>query len=134
MTDHLTKSSSSHYGLAGCPLSNGIDAFLPMLTSETELLTDYLSDDTIVCLIEPQWLKRDASHMHEQMQELYQEKLDESYFVVPPDKLLVPVETLSAEIEKYPIISSSLASTHEISDDKLVPLPFRDEAACLTIW
>ena len=124
MTQHLLKSTSSHYGLAGCPLSNGIDAFLPILTPETELLTDYLSDDTIVCLIEPEWQKREALHTHEQMQELYQQKLDESLFVVPPDKLLAPFETLSAEIKRYPIISSSLASPHEITDDKLVPLPF----------
>ena len=131
MTDHLTKSISSHYGLAGCPLSNGIDAFLPMLTPETELLTDYLSDDTIVCLIEPQWQKREAAHMHEQMEELYQQKLDESHFVVPPDKLLVSFETLSAQIEKYPVISSSLASSHEITDDKLVPLPFEMKSLAL---
>ncbi|MDE0012902.1 MAG: transcription-repair coupling factor [Candidatus Poribacteria bacterium] len=124
MTQHLTESASSHYGLASCPLSNEIDAFLPMLTPETELLTDYLSDDTIICLIEPQWQKREAVHMHEQMQESYKQRIDESHFVVPPDKLLVPFETLTAQIEKYPIISSSLAPPREITDNKCVPLPF----------
>ena len=124
MTQHLTENASSHHGLADCAVDNEIDAFLPMLTPDTELLTDYLSDDTIVCLIEPQWQKRETAHMHEQMQELYQQKLDDSHFVVPPDKLLVPYETLTAEIEKYPVISSSLASPREISDNKLIPLLF----------
>jgi transcription-repair coupling factor (superfamily II helicase) len=124
MTERLTESTASLYGLAGCTLNNGIDAFLPMLTPETELLTDYLSDDTIVCLIEPQWQKREAAHMHAQMQELYQQKLDESHFVVPPGKLLAPFETLRTQIEKYPIISSSLAPPRQITDNKLVPLPF----------
>ena len=104
MTQRLRESTTSHYGLAGCTLSNGIDALLPMLTPETERLTDYLSDDTIVCLIEPQWQKREAAHMHEQMQEVYQQKLDESHFVLPPDKLLTPFEVISTEMEKYPII------------------------------
>ena len=124
MTQCLTESASSPYGLASCTLNNEIDAFLSMLTPETELLTDYLSDDTIICLIEPQWQKREAVHMHEQMQELYEQKLDESHFVVSPDKFLVPFETLNAQIEKYPIISSSLAPPREITDNKLVPLPF----------
>ena len=124
MTQHLTDNTSSHYGLAGYELNNGIDAFLPMLTPEIELLTDYLSDDTIVCLIEPQWQKREAAQMHQQMQELYQQKLDESHFVVPPDKLLASFETLTAQIEKYPVVSASLAPPREIADNKLVLLPF----------
>ena len=124
ITQHLRKGASSQYGLAGCALNNGVDAFLPMITPETELLTDYLSDDTIVCLIEPQWQKREAAHMHEQMQESYQQKLNESHFVVPPDTLLASFETLATEIERYPVISSSLAPPREVTDNKLVPLPF----------
>ena len=124
MTQHLTEGASSHYGLAGCTLNTEIGAFLPMLTPDIERLTDYLSDDTIICLIEPQWQKREAAHLHERMQELYQQKLDESHFVAPPDKLLVPFETLSTQMERYPVISSSLAPPREITDSKLVPLPF----------
>ena len=87
----------------------GLRHFLPMLIPETELLTDYLSDDTIVCLIEPQWQKREVSQMHEQMQELFEKKLEESNLMVSPDKLLASFETLGAELEKYSVISSSLA-------------------------
>ena len=124
MTQRLRESTTSLYGLAGSTLSNSVDALLPMLTPETEHLTDYLSDDTIVCLIEPQWQKREAAHTREQMQELYQQKLEEAHFVLPPAKLLTPFEMFNTQMEKYPIISSSLAPPREITDNPLTPLPF----------
>ena len=131
ITKDLTESEASPHGLATSTLNNALDAFLPMLTTEVELLTDYLSDDTIVCLIEPQWQKREAARMHEQMQETYQQKLDESHFVVPPDKLLVPFETLTTQMEQYPVISSSLAPPREIADSELLPMPFGMEPLSL---
>jgi len=48
VTQSLTEAASSQYRLQECPLDNGIEGFLPMLVPETELLTDYLPDDTIV--------------------------------------------------------------------------------------
>lgn len=131
ITGNLTESESSPHGLAACPLDNGFDALIPMLTPEVELLTDYLSDDTIVCQIEPQWQKREAARMQERMQESYQQKLDESQFVVPPDTLLVPFETVTTQIEQYPVISASLAPPREIADNKLAPMPFEMEPLVL---
>ena len=102
-----------------------------MLTPEVELLTDYLSDDTVVCLIEPQWQKREAARLHEQLHEIYQQKLDESHFVVPPDKLLVPFETLTTQISAYPVVSASVAPPRKVSDNKLEPMPFGMEPLAL---
>ena len=124
ITQSLKEASSSQYRLEECPLNDGIEAFLPMLIPETGLLTDYLPDDTIVCLIEPQWQKREVSQIHEQMQELYQKKLEESNLMVPPDTLLTSFETLSTELEKYSVISSSLAPSREAADNALEPLHF----------
>ncbi|MCY3553409.1 MAG: transcription-repair coupling factor [Candidatus Poribacteria bacterium] len=124
ITQSLTEAASSQYRLEECPLNDGIEAFLPMLIPETGLLTDYLPDDTIVCLIEPQWQKREASQMHERMQELFQKKLEESSLMVPPDELLVSFETLSIELEKYPVISTSLAPPREAVENALEPLHF----------
>ncbi|MDE0683108.1 MAG: transcription-repair coupling factor [Candidatus Poribacteria bacterium] len=123
VTQHLTK-ATSQYPLQGCPLNDAIEAFLPMLVPETELLTDYLSDDTIVCLIEPQWQQREASQMHERTQELYEKKIDESSLMVPPDNLLASFEVLRAELERYPVISSSLAPPREVTESQLAPLHF----------
>ena len=124
ITQSLTEVASSQYRLQECPLNDGIEGFLPMLVPETELLSDYLSNDTILCLIEPQWQKREASQMHEQMQALYQKKLAESNLMVPPDKLLASFETLSTELEKHSVISLSLAPPREVMDTKIPPLHF----------
>ena len=130
ITQSLTEVASSQYRLQeesgiGVPsYIDGIEGFLPMLVPETELLSDYLSNDTILCLIEPQWQKREASQMHEQMQELYEKKLAESNLMVPPDKLLASFETLSTELEKHSVISLSLAPPREVMDTKIPPLHF----------
>ena len=124
ITESLTEAASSPYRLQECPINDGIEGFLPMLVPETELLTDYLPNDTIVCLIEPQWQKREASQMHEQMQELYQKKLDASNLMVPSDKLLASFKTLSTELEKHSVISLSLAPPREVMDNALAPLHF----------
>ncbi len=131
ITQSLTKAASSQYQLQECPLNDGIEGFLPMLVPETELLSDYLPNDTIVCRIEPQWQKREASHMHEQLQELYQKKLEASNLMVPPDKLLAPFETLTAAFEKYPVISSSLAPPREAMDNQRSPLHFEMQPLAL---
>ena len=130
VTQSLTESASSQYRLReesgiGVPsYIDGIEGFLPMLVPDTELLTDYLPDDTIVCIIEPQWQKREIAQMHERMQELYQKKLEESNLMVPPDKLLVTFETLRTEVEKYSVISSSLAPPREVIDNEELTLHF----------
>ena len=123
VTQHLTE-AASQYPLQGCPLNDAIEAFLPMLVPETELLTDYLADDTIVCLIEPQWQQREASQMHEQTQELYQKKIAASNLMVPPESLLASFETLSTQLKRYPVISSSLAPPREVTESQLAPLHF----------
>ena len=124
ITESLTDATTAPYPLQDCSISDTIEAFLPMLIPETELLTDYLSDDTIVCLIEPQWQKREASQMHERMRELSEKKLKESNLMVPPDHLLATSETLSTKLEQYPVISASLAPPQEVRESKLTPLNF----------
>ena len=123
VTQHLTE-APTQYPLQGCPINDAIEAFLPMLVPETELLTDYLSDDTIVCLIEPQWQQREAAQIHERTQELYQKKLDESSLMVPPDTLLAAFETLSTQLKRHPVISSSLAPPREVTESPSAPLHF----------
>ncbi len=124
ITDSLTKATTSQYPFQGFPLNDTMEAFLPMLVPETGTLMDYLSEDTIVCLIEPQWQKREASQMHERMQELYKKKVTESTLMVPPEHLLTPYETLSTQLERYPVVSLSLAPPREVIDSQLTLLDF----------
>ena len=124
ITESLTDAATAPYPLQDCSISDTIEAFLPMLIPETELLTDYLSEDTIVCLIEPQWQKREVAQMHERMQELSEKKLEESSFMVPPDHLLATAETLSTELEQYPGHFNIFSTTTEVTESKLTPLNF----------
>ena len=124
MTQYLT-AAASQYPSQEDPLAHTLQAFLPMLLPETELLTDYLPDDTIVCLIEPQWQKREASQMRERMGALYEKKLAEANLMVPPDHLYVSFETLSTRLEQYPVISASLAPPPGVVDSPLAPLHFQ---------
>ena len=137
ITHALTEAASSQYrsqeasGIGAPAYMDGIEGFLPMLVPETELLSDYLPNDTIVCRIEPQWQKREASQMHEQLQELYEKKLEESNLMVPPAQLLASFETLTAEFEKYPVISASLAPPREVLNDQKTPLHFEMQPLAL---
>ncbi len=95
---------------------DGIEGFLPMLLPQTEQLIDYFPDDTCVVLIEPQWQKREVVQIFEQVQQLFENKMEASTFMVPPDKLLVSFEELQARLERYPVICSSLATPRDISN------------------
>ncbi len=124
ITETLNDAATAPYPLQDCPLNDTIEAFLPMLLPETVLLTDYLPDDTIVCLIEPQWQKREAAQMRERMQELSEQKIEESSLMLPPDRLLDSYKNLNTELEQYTVISASLAPPQEVTESKLKPLHF----------
>ena len=131
ITQCLATAASASYRLQDCPLDDGLEGFLPMLVPETELLTDYLPKDTVVCLIEPQWQKREASQMYERMQELYKKKVEASDLMVPPDTLLASFETLTTELEQHSVISLSLAPPREVMDDALPTLHFEMQPLAL---
>ena len=120
MRHHLTEATASQEH----PLNDGMEAFLPMLVPETELLTDYLPKGTIVCMIEPQWQRREAAHMQERMQEVYEKKLETGELMVPPARLLADFETLSSALQQHPCVSISLAPPREVMDAALPPLHF----------
>lgn len=88
----------------------GVEAFLPMLFPQTEMLTDYLPDETVVVMVEPRWQTRESEQMREQLQEIYDRKLAEDKLMPTVDSLLVPTDTLQSELGNYPNISISLAS------------------------
>ena len=101
---------------------DGVEAFLPMLFPQTEMLTDYLPDETIVFMVEPRWQTREAEQMREQLQEIYDRKLAEGKLMPKLDSLLVPTDTLQSELENYPNISISLASPTTDQENKKIPV------------
>ncbi|RKU14305.1 transcription-repair coupling factor [Candidatus Poribacteria bacterium] len=110
--DCLKRAQSKSLNIIGEPSVeiDGIEAFLPMLFPQTELLTDYLPDETIVVTVEPRWQTREAEQMREQLQEIYDSKLAEGKLMPPLDSLLVAPNTFQSELGNYLNIPISLAS------------------------
>ena len=96
---------------------DGIEAFLPLLFAETEMLMDYLPDETVVILVEPRWQTREAEQMHEQLQATYARRMTEGKLMPIPETLLVPANTLQAELARYPNVVLSLVSV--VNDETL---------------
>ena len=96
---------------------DGIEAFLPMLYPRTDMLTDYLSDGTIVVSIEPRWQIREVEQMHEQLQEIIDSNLSEGKFIPPLDTILLDTDMLQSTFDDYTNITVSLASSAINSKD-----------------
>ena len=113
LEDGLKRSKSNSLPVIGdTPMEiDVIEAFIPMLYKKTDLLTDYLSDGTIVVMVEPHWQNREAEQMQDQLHEIYDRRLAEGKLMPTLEQLLVPTDTLQVELEKYPNLSISLAST-----------------------
>lgn len=96
---------------------DGIEAFLPMLYPKTDMLTDYLPNDTIVVSVEPRWQIREVDQMHEQLQEIIDGKLSEGKLIPPLDSILLEPDMLQSKFDDYTNITISLASSAINSED-----------------
>ena len=90
---------------------DGVEAFLPMLFPETDMLSDYLPDDTVILMVEPRWQMHEAEQMHEQLQEIYERRMAEGKLMPTLENILVYTKTLESELGKYPNIPISLATS-----------------------
>lgn len=88
----------------------GLEALLPMLYEETSTLTDYLSPQTAVLLIEPSWMAREGVQLIEDTKDLYERKLAFDQFMVSPDETFVSFESVISALGAYPLVCTSLAS------------------------
>ena len=86
----------------------GLEALLPMLYEETSTLMDYLSPQTIVLLIEPAWMEREATQLIEETKDLYERKLAFDQFMVSPDETFVPFEQVISALQTQPCVRTSL--------------------------
>ena len=86
----------------------GLEALLPMLYQETSTLMDYLSPQTVVLMIEPAWITREAAQLIENTKDLYERKLAFDQFMVSPDETFVPFEQVISALQMYPLVRTSL--------------------------
>ncbi len=94
---------------------DGVEAFLPMLFPKTDMLTDYLPDETVVFMVEPRWQMREAEQLREQLQEIYERSVAAGKLMPTIDNILVPTETIETKLGQYSNIPISLATT--VSDE-----------------
>ena len=69
----------------------GLEDLLPMLYEDSSTLMDYLSPQTMVLLIEPAWMAREATQLIENTKDLYERKLAFDQFMVSPNETFVSV-------------------------------------------
>ena len=89
---------------------DGIEAFLPLLYSDTEMLTDYLPEDLIVVLIEPRWQTREVNQMYQQLKEIYDRRVEEGKLMANVDNLVISYDSIQEKIDNFLKISLSVAS------------------------
>ena len=86
----------------------GLEALLPMLYEDSSTLMDYLSPQTVILMIEPAWMAREATQLIENTKDLYERKLAFDQFMVSPDETFVPFERIISALQTYPFVRTSL--------------------------
>ena len=99
----------------------GIESLIPMLYANASLLFDYLSTETIVVLIEPIWMEREAARLLEYTTGLYEQKLESDIFMVPPDEMFAAFETVRNACEKHSLIQTSANAPADTDAQVAVP-------------
>ena len=138
ITHSLTEAASSQYQLQGesgigvPAYMDGIEGFLPMLVPETELLPDYLPNDTIVCRIEtPVAEARSLTDARTDAGVVSKENWRHPISWFRRINFLPPLKHSTAEFEKHSVISSSLAPPREVMDPQMPPLHFEMQPLAL---
>lgn len=86
---------------------DGLEALLPILYPNASLLTEYLSGKIITLLFEPTWLKREVDRIVEGANGLYEKRKDLNQFMVSPDQMFVPFETVMSVLKSLPTLQVS---------------------------
>ena len=95
-----------------------------MLYEETSTLMDYLSSQTVVLMIEPAWMAREATQLIENTKDLYERKLAFDQFMVSPDETFVPFEGVISALQAYPFVRTSLTPPTLNTEDPVEEIPF----------
>jgi len=72
----------------------GMEAFLPIFYSSLDLLLDYIPQHAKVALVEPSWSYREASILLDQMEKLYEKKIDNEQFILPPSYMFEDFDSI----------------------------------------
>ena len=102
----------------------GVESLLPMLYSNPNLLTDYLSASTTVLLVEPAWVMREGKRTIEQANAVYTRKLEQNQFMAPSNETFAPVESVIPVLQRYPMLHISLTQPEPAPVERIAEIDF----------
>ncbi|MDE0043905.1 MAG: transcription-repair coupling factor, partial [Candidatus Poribacteria bacterium] len=101
---------------------NGLEALLPILYPNARVLTEYLSGKVVTLLVEPTWLEREAERIVEGANGLYEKRKALNQFMVSPNQMFVPFETIMSALKTLPTLQVSSSPFPEAESQE--PLDF----------
>ena len=101
---------------------DGLEALLPILYPNASVLSEYLSGKIVTLLVEPTWLEREADRIVEGANGLYEKRKALNQFMVSPDQMFVPFETLMSVLKTRPTLQVSSSPLPEAGSEE--PLDF----------
>ena len=101
---------------------DGLEALLPILYPNASLLAEYLSSKIVTLLIEPTWQAHEAERIVEGANGLYEKRRALNQFMVSPDQMFVPFETVMSALRTRPTLQVSSSPLPEAESEE--PLDF----------
>lgn len=78
-----------------------IEYYMPFFYGETCTLLDYLPENTIICLDEPDRLKAKAQAVEEELKESFSQRLEKGYLLPEQTAIFCPMKTVFAAISGH---------------------------------
>ena len=101
---------------------DGLEALLPILYPCANVFTEYLSSQIVTLLVEPTWLAREAERIVEGANGLYEKRKALNQFMVSPDQMFVPFETIMSGLQVQSTLQVSSSPFPEAGSEE--PLDF----------
>ena len=101
---------------------DGLEALIPILYPRANIFTEYLSNQIVTLLFEPTWMAREAERVVEGAYGLYEKRKALDQFMVSPDPMFVPFETVMSRIQTQPALQVSSSPLPEAGSEE--PLDF----------
>ena len=101
---------------------DGLEALLPVLYPCADVIADYLSSQVVTFLFEPTWMAHEAERLVEGASGLYEKRKASDQFMMSPDQIFIPFETVMSGLRTQPTLQISSSPLPEAGSEE--PLDF----------
>ena len=101
---------------------DGLEALLPVLYPCADVIVDYLSSQVVTFLFEPTWMAHEAERLVEGASGLYEKRKASDQFMMSPDQIFIPFETVMSGLRTQPTLQISSSPLPEAGSEE--PLDF----------